>query len=845
MPDYIGHFLLNQRTTIKILSLSKKFLVLQPHMKNIFLLLILLFYYTISSSAQGSLSKGLVLYLPFNGNTLDLSGNGNHATNYGATFASDASGRSNCAYSFNGTSYYMKILNSTTLQVDSNISLCAKVKVQGFYTGTCYGNSLIAKGRSDFIAGNYGLRFASPSAGCSYYDATTQDYVGFCNTYYPFTLADTKPYIIANNWDCLVFTFDGDSARMYVNGVLRHKFKGGATIGKNTEDVYLGYINNPSYPYWYKGVMDEVRIYKRALTSSEVLDYCGFVAPTNIIKANFKDSTSSCLTKKFTDLSIFSSTSLKMWLWDFGDGGKSTLQNPTHTYTSAGTYSVRLIAVDSNGFSDTAIQSISVGIAHRFANAGNDTIICNSSSGTLIKLNASGGLHYSWTPITGLSNPSIFNPDATILAPITYIVTVTDSFGCIDTDTINIGLDVGFADAGNDTMVCIIDGKGSVSLNASGGINYLWTPSSGLSNPTIQNPVATIFSPTKYSVRVTNSRGCMEVDSITLDLKRFAKANKDTSLCLENGIAVVGLFATGGISYLWSPSSGLNDATLANPTATINTSKTYIVTVKDASGCEDRDTVAILVKSIAINVIASPKTIQACIGKEFQLNATGAKYYKWFPPIGLDRDDIPKPKLIIAGSNSYIVTGTDSLGCTDKDTIVVTGFEKPNIKASSDNSKADCIEKSALLSATGALSYSWTPAIYCENSNAPSTKVRPPTTTVFTVKGIDANGCEGIDTITVFYEGKTVVRIPNAFTPNNDGVNDKIRPIIVCDFVMTEFSVFNRWGNQVFSSNDINKAWDGNSDGKPCDMNTYYYMIKGKNSKGEDVLLKGDITLIR
>ena len=182
----------------------------------------------------------------------------------------------------------------------------------------------------------------------------------------------------------------------------------------------------------------------------------------------------------------------------------------------------------------------------------------------------------------------------------------------------------------------------------------------------------------------------------------------------------------------------------------------------------------------------------------------------------------------------------------DKDTVYVTSFPLPNIKVSSDNSIVDCSEKAVVLTASGALSYQWTPAIYCETPNAAITKVRPPATTVFTVKGINSNGCEAEDTITVFYEGKTVVKIPNAFTPNDDNINDKIKPIIVCDFVMTEFSIYNRWGNNVFITNDVNQGWDGKSiDGKPCELGVYYYYIKCKNSKGEDVLLKGDITMIR
>jgi gliding motility-associated-like protein len=796
-------------------------------------------------SAQGSLSSGLVLYLPFNGNTLDMSVNSNHAINYGATLASDASGRANCAYSFNGATDYMKILNSASLQIDTNISLCVRVKVNGFFRGTCFGNSIIKKGDADFRSGSYGLRFSSPSAGCSFFDATTQNYIGFFNTSYPFGIANTLPYIDTNNWDCLVFTYNGILAKMYVNGVLRHQYSSSTLIGKNFEDVFLGKMDNVTYPYLFKGVMDDVRIYKRALSASEVSDYCGFVAATNTIKANFKDSSNSCLFKQFTDLSTVSSTAIKLWFWDFGDGGKSALKNPSHLYGSAGTYNVRLVVVDSNGFSDSITKSIVVGM-YEFADAGKDTVICKSSSGTPILLSGGGGLYYNWSPTTGLSNPSIANPIATIISPISYILTVIDSLGCMDLDTVNIYWDQGFADAGNDTNVCFVDGKATVNLNASGGIDYLWTPSIGLSNPTINNPVATIFNSAKYFVQVTNSLGCIEVDSITIGHKgRFAKVLNDTSICLENGTAVIGLFSSGGLSYSWFPTTGLSDAFIHNPIATIYGSTEYVVTVKDALGCEDKDTVAISVKGSGIEVNASPKNIQGCVGEEIQLTVTGAKYYKWFPSAGLDKDNVAKPKLTLVNSLIYYVVGTDSLGCVDRDSISVIAFRNPILKLTSDNTKADCTEKSVLLSATGALNYSWTPAIYCETSNLATTKVRPPATTVFTVKGIDENGCIGEDTITVFYEGKSTVKVPNAFTPNNDGINDKIRPIIVCDFEMTEFSIYTRWGYNVFTSYNINTAWDGNSDGKPCDMNTYYYYLKGKNSKGEDILFKGDITLLR
>jgi gliding motility-associated-like protein len=877
------------------------------------------FCFAQNMAAQGSLSSGLVLYLPFNGNTLDMSGNSNHATNFGATLTSDASGRANCAYSFNGSSNYMEIANSVSLQVDTNLSLCVKVKVQGFYRGICFGNSLIAKGKNDFISGNYGLRFSSPSAGCSRFDTGTQDYTGFCGGSYPFGIADTKPYIISNNWDCVVFTFNGDTAKAYVNGVLRYKFKGGASIGKNIEDVFLGRMNNTTYPYWFKGEMDEVRIYKRALSSSEVLDYCDFVAPTNIINANFKDSATSCFAIQFTDLSTITSTPIKLWLWDFGDGGKSNLKNPSHTYSSVGTYNVKLIVVDSNGFSDTTVKSIKVGRFYRFADAGNDTSVCKISSGLSLNLNAVGGLYYNWTPTIGLSNPSISNPIATILAPVTYVVSVTDSQGCVDEDTINISVDENFADAGNDTNLCFKDGIATIALNGSGGVSYKWTPTAGLSNAFISNPLATLTSPTSYVLAVTSSRGCIDYDTINLNSNKFAIVARDTVICLDKGVGKLKLTASGGVSYKWSPGIYLDNPYVANPAATINSTTTFSVIVTDASGCEDYQTVKVGLDTTKVEVVTksitacvgqsiqlhatgamkyqwepitgitnptdsittlvydgiskyyvkgtsfygclsidsleiikreniitlSPSTIAGCGNEEEQLLATGASDYEWFPKRGLNNYNINNPVITISETMEYLVVGRDANGCVDSAYLNVSKHPVPLVKIQENTDKISCLNTQTTLRASGAVTYLWSPEIYCETVASPATVVWPERTTLFSIVGTDSNGCKGTDTILVIFDGNTVVKIPSAFTPNDDGINDRIKPLVICDFMITEFSVYNRWGMMVYTSSDANRGWDGYNNGVKCDLGTYYYMLKGKNSKDQDVLLKGDITLIR
>jgi hypothetical protein len=109
--------------------------------------------------AQVNLGNGLLAYYPFNGNTNDASGNGNNATNFGASLTTDQGGNPNSAYYFDGGDY-MSIAGNASLSLLPQVSLVAKIKVQGFYNGLCYGNCIIDRGLNDFVQGSITLRFS-------------------------------------------------------------------------------------------------------------------------------------------------------------------------------------------------------------------------------------------------------------------------------------------------------------------------------------------------------------------------------------------------------------------------------------------------------------------------------------------------------------------------------------------------------------------------------------------------------------------------------------------------------------------------------------------------------------
>jgi len=244
-----------------------------------------------SAFAQ-DLSLGLRAYYPFNGNANDASGNGNNPVFNNATLTSDKFGNPNSAYHFNGTNTYMRVLNSSTLNMGVNISLAARVRPTGFYTGTCYNNAILFKGDDDYLLGDYFLRFADIEYGCSTPSSSRVEFRGFLSRAY-------NVFVQLNQWYDVVWTNDGVTEKIYVNCVLRDSRPATASTFSNSYDLYIGRMNHVNYPYWLNGDLDEIRIYDRALTQNEVNLYSG----CSVLAVNLTQFTTSVINNENINLS--------------------------------------------------------------------------------------------------------------------------------------------------------------------------------------------------------------------------------------------------------------------------------------------------------------------------------------------------------------------------------------------------------------------------------------------------------------------------------------------------------------------------------------------------------------
>jgi gliding motility-associated-like protein len=469
----------------------------------------------------------------------------------------------------------------------------------------------------------------------------------------------------------------------------------------------------------------------------------------------------------------------------------------------------------------------------------NDTAVCQKKT---IQLNVGGGNSYNWQPSPDLSNTAIPNPVANPSSSTVYHVTVTNAAGCSKPDSIKVTVNPNpVITKNNDTTICQ---NKTVQLIVSGGNSYIWQPVAGLNNAGIGNPQATPLSSTTYYVWVTNSFNCNSMDSIKIFVKPspVIARTPDTTICHDKTLQ---LMATGGSTYDWSPSTGLDNNTINNPVAAPAISTIYHLTVSNNNGCSSTD-------SIKVSVSPAPKFtvnsgINACTGVPVQLSASGGNTYSWQPGESLNKADIPNPFATPVTSTVYTVKiKAGSCGDSASLSVPVTVLALPLVKATRSND-VDCSQPAAQLEASGALKYLWQPAAGLNDSMIASPVSSPSASTLYVVKGTDLNGCSNYDSVrvTVSHAGDLLVNLPNAFTPNGDGKNDCFGLSRFAGLLQNaELSVYDRFGRRVFHTTNPSNCWDGTYKGKLQDSGGFAYVLKAKTFCG-DIFKKGIIMLLK
>ena len=343
-----------------------------------------------------------------------------------------------------------------------------------------------------------------------------------------------------------------------------------------------------------------------------------------------------------------------------------------------------------------------------------------------------------------------------------------------------------------------------------------------------------------------------------------AFASNDTAICIGDSLDL-SAWGTGGAgyySYSWGPTAvkpmltGDTNTVLFKPTSAGTYDIDIVVT--DSLGCSGYEQITVVVNPLP-NIAAPDEVI--CEGASITLNATGGVSYVWNADVTLsDRfiaDPVATPTGV--GPHVYTVTGTDANGCMNTVSLVVDVKATPTLTLASTNPYDNTPFNDTtffyeggsvgLLATTSGTIYQWWPIDGLTATNIPNPTAAPDKNTWYYFLVTDINGCQRLDSIFVMLVANDQF-LPNAFTPNRDGVNDRFT--LLGSPILDNFSVkiYNRWGQVVYENTDPydfwENGWDGTINGKDAEMGVYVYVLTANvPGKAQEVFLQGNVTLIR
>ena len=378
-----------------------------------------------------------------------------------------------------------------------------------------------------------------------------------------------------------------------------------------------------------------------------------------------------------------------------------------------------------------------------------------------------------------------------------------------------------------------------------------WDISNGIS--LLGGSASYVFkTPGNYVVKyiATTLNGCSDTAYHTIQIKPTPVVDGGPPVFICKGNSVT-LNATSNANFEWSPSLGLSCTDCMAPLATPNITTSYVLQAT-LNGCMAADTVMVTVIQPFKLFKSGIDTI--CIGQSIKLNITGAPNYKWTPVTGLSNTAIGNPIATPIASTAYTVVGYDGYKCfTDTAYRVVTVGLLPIVSLGPDKILANGTNYQMVSTVSNGpiVTWLWFPANNLDCANCPNPIASIRNNISYILKATSNYGCIGVDTINIKASCESnQVFVPNAFTPDGDGVNDVLMIRSSGLSIVKHFTIYNKWGEVVFernnfSPNDPKMGWDGQIKGKPGFAEVYVYTAEVICENGVSFTYKGNTTLIK
>ncbi|HMH33756.1 MAG TPA: gliding motility-associated C-terminal domain-containing protein, partial [Puia sp.] len=618
-------------------------------------------------------------------------------------------------------------------------------------------------------------------------------------------LSPYTPYVQKDNWFCLVYTFDGTNAKFYVNGILINSYATNIIYSPDASDLFFGRLNNAIFPYWLNGVLDEVRIYDRAINQQEVNALCTLCSlQGSFIGSEICEGDNGSLTFQ-------ASSGTAPFTIVYTDGTSNFTQNNVQSGVSFATSTSPISnttykivnATDALGCSTPTIGDDTANlIVHPRPQAKlSDQTICTADPAEFVFSAQAGTPPFNITYAFGLNgyaqnslaNSSTFPSPFALTDTTTFILkSVRDAFGCLNSvnllDSIVVfnvnllpqGSILGSSGCSGDSSYLTFVATAGIApftLSFSDGANVIFA-SGIISNKSFALPNTlntTDKSYTLLSINDNNGTGCMRLNGFTA------------------GTATITVIPGPMISFDNLPDVCKNDPAFV------------IIQAKENSGMTGSGI----------------------------FSGRGVTSNGLFSPSGLD-----------SGSYSiqYRFTGTN--GCADSLSRDILVKSIPFVNLGPDI--IACMNSGFQLHVSGAASYLWTPSTGISDPASADPIMTASATTTYVLQATSAQGCKVTDSLTVIVSplGREAYRVPNAFTPNGDGNNDCFGIQRWGGIELLEFTIYNRWGQRVFSTKNPSECWNGSLHGVPQDSGGFVYIIRAITPCG-NINLHGTVLLIR
>ena len=371
----------------------------------------------------------------------------------------------------------------------------------------------------------------------------------------------------------------------------------------------------------------------------------------------------------------------------------------------------------------------------------------------------------------------------------------------------------------------------------------------GLSNSAAANPTLNASSTVTYILNVLDGFGCSISDTVNISVNPeiLADAGRDTTMCLGDSIRLggnpSGSGGSGILSYNWSPNQNLNSNTSANPTCFAGTAISYFLVVSDPTGCSVRDTISIIVDTLRPSGILMSGPLQFCANDSITLTAyPGSGTFLW-------STGETTPAIVVTQSGNYSVQINQYCGTTSSQPVTITVWANPvaNFSANPLSANVGTPIQFTDLSTGPVANWNWSFGdLFSSTQQHPVHVYNEAGKFTVILIVTSPEGCSDTATMERYLEIylNSTLFFPNVFSPNGDGLNDLFGGVGVNidEFHMT---VFDRWGKEIFKSDNFSQLWDGKMNGRDVPEGVYVFYVNARMREGGEVNRAGSVTLIR